>query len=156
MASNLCNTTHAVAFVHKYKVDCEKVISEYKLDVPVENILGLAASESEYGKGRIAGELNNYFSMRAPAPFQTGQESAQGDPRVIVAKFGSFYQGAQSFSRRFGDAVRGKKDPREFAQALMAKGYNTGNAKTGGRDGFVNYLIGIINAVKGRLSCSPG
>ncbi|MDI5829785.1 hypothetical protein MJN51_39885, partial [Salmonella enterica subsp. enterica serovar Kentucky] len=41
--------------------------------VPVENILGLAAAESQYGTGRIAREYNNYFSLQAPASFQSGR-----------------------------------------------------------------------------------
>lgn len=151
MAANLCNNVGAVSFVIKYKNDCQIIADQ--LEVPVENILGLAAQESQYGTGRIARELNNYFSMHAPAPFQTGAEAPLGNSRIKVAKFSSFFQSAQSFSTRYGIAVRGKKDPLVFAQALVSIGFNTGNAANGGRAGFANYLADIIKVVKGRLSC---
>ena len=141
----------AVAFVIKYKNDCQIIADQ--LDVPVENILGLAAQESQYGVGRIAKEFNNYFSMHAPAPFQIGTGVPLGNANIRIAKFSSFLQSAQSFLIRYGNAVRSKKDPLAFAQALVNIGFNTGNAANGGRAGFVNYLVGIIMAVKGRLSC---
>jgi len=78
MASKLCNNTDAVAFVRNFKEDCQRVIDEDKLDIPVENLLGLAAKETGYGgeKSRIARELNNYFSMHSsknsPALFEVG------------------------------------------------------------------------------------
>jgi flagellum-specific peptidoglycan hydrolase FlgJ len=155
VTSRWCNAVDAVAFVYKYKNDCQKVIDEYSLDVPVENILGLAAKESGYGKGRIASELNNYFSMHAPAPFQTGSEAPHGNPNAKVAKFSSFHQSAQSFSKRFRETIRGKKDPLHFAKALVCNRacYNTGDKATGGNPNFIGDLVGVINAVKERLSC---
>lgn len=149
--NNLCNNVVAVSFVVKHKNDCQVIANQ--LDIPVENILGLAAQESQYGTGRIARELNNYFSMHAPAPFQTGAEAPRGNKSIKVAKFSSFLQSAQSFSARYGYAVKGKKTPLAFAQALVAIGFNTGNAASGGRNGFANYLAGIIENVKDRLSC---
>ena len=59
-----CNNTGAVRFVQQYLKECELIAKQ--LDVPVENILGLAAKESFYGQGRIATEYNNYFSMHGP------------------------------------------------------------------------------------------
>jgi hypothetical protein len=151
LAANLCNNVEAVSFVIKYKNDC-KIIAD-QLDVPVENILGLAAQESQYGTGRIAKELNNYFSMHAPAPFQIGAEAPLGNSHIKVAKFSSFSQSAQSFAARYGSAVRGKKDPLVFAQALVSISFNTGKAANGGRASFANYLADIIKAVKGSLPC---
>lgn len=151
MAQNLCNHAIAVSFVHKYEKSCTAVAS--RLGIPVENILGLAAQESEYGQGRIATELNNYFSMHAPAKYQIGAEAPKKNPKIKVAKFATFEQCAESFEYKFGDAVKGKKDPAEFAQALIRAGYNSGDSNTGGRTGFAMYLVGIINAVKVRLSC---
>lgn len=148
---SLCNNVSAVSFVMKYKGDCQPIADQ--LDVPVENTLGLAAQESQYGTGRIARELNNYFSMHAPAPFQVGAEAPLGNSRIKVAKFASFRQCVESFALRYGSAVKGKKDPLAFSQALVAIGFNTGNAANGGRAGFANYLAGIITMVKGRLSC---
>jgi len=146
-----CNNVSAVTFVSKHKAACQPIADQ--LDVPVENILGLAAQESQYGSGRIARELNNYFSLHAPAPLQIGEEAPMGNARIKVAKFASFQQCAQSFANRYGSAVRGKKEPLEFALALVKIGFNTGNAATGGRNGFAHYLADIIATVKGRLAC---
>ena len=151
MANNLCNNASAVSFVHKHKGDCAFIARQ--LAVPLENILGLAAQESQYGTGRIARELNNYFSMHAPAPLQIGAEAPLGNPNLKVAKFSSFFESAQSFSARYGGAVYGKKDPLDFAHALVSASFNTGNSANGGRDGFATYLASIIKAVRERLQC---
>jgi hypothetical protein len=124
-----------------------------QLRVPVENILGLAAEETQYGQGRIAKEHNNYFSMHAPAPLQVGDALVQGSTKVKVAVYLSFLQSGQSFVARFGSAVMGQEDPKAFALALMRAGYNSGDPKTGGRAGFVQYLTDIIGAVKARMAC---
>ncbi len=76
-----CNNVGAVRFVHEHMKVCEIIAKE--LDVPVENILGLAAAESQYGTGRIAREYNNYFSLQAPASF-----SQVGFIQRIVTKLG--------------------------------------------------------------------
>ena len=151
MSAKSCNNLTAVAFIYKFRNDCELIAKQ--LNVPVENILGLAAQESQYGVGRIASECNNYFSMHAPAPLQIGEESAHGNAKVKIAKFASFSQSAQSFAMRYGSAVKGKSDPKEFAQALVCIHFNTGDASTGGRGGFAPYLTGIIQAVKERMLC---
>ncbi len=85
---NSCFSRPAVEFVAKYRVDA-KVIAD-SLDVPLENILGLAAYESSYGSGRIASQNNNYFSMHAPAPFETGEDNAQRS-QVKIAVFNSSF-----------------------------------------------------------------
>jgi hypothetical protein len=151
MPANFCNNVNAVAFINQYRQACAQVATQ--LDVPVENILGLAAQESQYGTGRIAKEYNNYFSMHAPAPFQIGAQSPLGNPKIKVAQFSNFLQCAQSFAARYGSAVKGKKDPLEFAQTLVRIGFNSGNAANGGRAGFANYLAGIIKIVKERMTC---
>jgi len=151
MPTNPCNNTNAVKFVKKYRPDCQPIAD--RLKVPVENILGLAAQESQYGEGRIASEYNNYFSMHAPAPLQTGEAAALKDPKVKVAKFASFAQSAQSFEQRFGAAVKGKADPEDFGEALVSAKFNSGDAATGGRGGFAPYLAGIIKMVKARMAC---
>ncbi|NHZ67026.1 glucosaminidase domain-containing protein [Massilia genomosp. 1] len=151
MAKNLCNDLDAVGFVKAFEKDCVKVAE--RLEVPIENILGLAAQESQYGKGRIAVDLKNYFSMHAPAPLQIGAEHPKDNKKIKVAKFSKFKDCAESFESRFGHAVKGKTDPLAFAQALVAVRFNTGKAEDGGRANFVPYLVSIINAVKGRRSC---
>ena len=151
MTKQLCNNPLAVGFVVKFQNDAKMIAT--RLQVPVENILGLAAQETQYGQGRIATEYNNYFSMHAPAPLQISDAPVKGSATVRVAVYSSFLQSAQSFSARFGPAVQGKSDPIAFALALMHAGYNSGDPKTGGRAGFAKYLVDIIGAVKTRMSC---
>ncbi|MDR3441350.1 glucosaminidase domain-containing protein [Telmatospirillum sp.] len=140
-----------MAFVTKFRVDAEMIAKQ--LHVPTENILGLAAEETQYGQGRIAKEHNNYFSMHAPAPLQAGEAPVQGAINVKVATYLSFLQSGKSFAARFGSAVYDKEDPNAFAQALMRSGYNSGDPRTGGRAGFERYLVDIIGTIKARMSC---
>jgi flagellum-specific peptidoglycan hydrolase FlgJ len=156
-----CNAGNAVAFAVTYKPHCQSVAQ--KLNIPVENILGLAAEESLWGTGRIAHDYNNYFSMHAKSAtdlpkYAIGAAIAGGTAHqkhpVYVAKYKSFNDCAESFSDKYGNAVRDKSDPTEFAKALIGVNYNTGDAKTGGRDDFVEYLIGIIHMTRRRMNCS--
>lgn len=150
-ADAACNALDAVKFVRDHKADSDRLA--LKLGVPTENILGLAAEESQWGRGRIAREYNNYFSLHAPAPLQQKSEPAKGDPKIKVAVFESFEKCGESFALRFGKSVQGKTDPKDFAKALIDCKFNTGDAKTGGRDDFADYLVNIIHMVKLRLAC---
>lgn len=151
MKKNLCNDTDAVAFVNAHRQDATWVAN--LLNVPVENVLGLAAHETGYGTGNIAKKYKNYFSMHAPAPFQIGEEVAQRDHHVKVAVFKNFIEGGQSFVSRFGLYVRGKSDPREFAEGLIKARYNSGKSADGGSDGYVDQIVNIIQVVKVRMEC---
>lgn len=147
----VCNIVYAVRFVQEFRNDSAQLA--FYLNVPIENILGLAAHESQYGQGRIAREDNNYFSMHAPAPFQIGDDSAKGNALVKVAKYSSFLQSGQSFIARYGSAVRGRSDPMEFAQALIRANFNTGNPKNGGAVNYAKKVADAIHMVKLRLEC---
>ena len=151
LESKLCHASQALTFIDKHRDDAEKLARE--VNVPVENILGLAAEESLYGTGRIAKTYNNFFSMHAPAPFQTGEAPALGNNKVKVAIFLSFYQSGQSFLQKFGPKIKSISDPLMFGQALVNAGYNSGDASTGGRPGFARYLADIIWMVKQRMAC---
>lgn len=148
---NACNNQAAVAFVNEHKSDC-MVIADM-LKVPVENILGLAAHESQYGTGRIARSYNNYFSMHAPAPLQSGEIAPLGDPKKRVAIFPSFLISGRSFATRFGPFVTGLSDPDAFAKALVKHHYNPGSNAKGGVDHYDKLLVGVIAKVKERMSC---
>jgi len=150
--SPLCNYKSAVHFVKTIQADCKTLADQ--IDVPVENVVGLAAEESEYGSGRIAKTYNNYFSMHAPAPYQNGAVPSLKNPKLKVATYDTFLKCGQSFVERFGDSVRGIKDPTEFAKALVKVHFNTGDSKTGGRDDFVPYVVQIIGSVKVRMNCN--
>ena len=151
MARNFCNNLSAVEFVYKFQNDASRLAQQ--VNVPTENILGLAAEESQYGAGRIATTINNYFSMHAPAPLQIGEEPAHGNPSVKVAKFNSFYQSGQSFIAIYGSSIRNLSDPAQFGKALVRVNFNPGDAARGGRTGFVEYLAEIIEVVKLRMGC---
>ncbi len=148
--NNACNVVDAVNFVTKHYADAKILANSFK--VPVENILALAAHESRHGTGRIAIDNNNYFSMHAPSPFEVGQDAARGDSRIKVSKYNSFRQSGESFIARFGPAVFGKSDPTEFAQALVHRGYNSGDSAKGGRTGYAKSLVGAIQMVKIRMT----
>ncbi len=146
-----CNNAGAVRFVQEHIRDSEIIAKE--LGVPVENILGLAAAESQYGTGRIAREYNNYFSMHGPASFQSGQVHPKGSAKVWVATYPSFLICGRSFASRFGNAVRGKKDAVDFVKALVKAGFNSGDHKTGGTDNYVKITSDIIIMVGRRIMC---
>ncbi len=150
--ANLCNNANAVAFVNKHRVDCATIATMLK--IPVENILGLAAHESQYGTGRIAREYNNYFSMHAPAPLQTGAVAPLGNAKIKVATYDSFLQCGQSFAQRFGSTLIGKSDPLDFANALIRCGFNSGNSANGGRTGYAQLIVDIVKVVKTRMECT--
>lgn len=147
-----CNNTGAVRFIQEHLKDCELIANELK--VPVENILGVAAKESRYGQGRIATEYNNYFSMHAPAPLQSGKVHPLGSNKVWVATYVSFLACGKSFVIRFGNAVRGKKDPSLFAKALIDAHFNSGKSDNGGHTGYAEELIDMIGMIKRRMECS--
>lgn len=86
---NQCNIQTAVAFVQQHVDDC--AVLAKRLNVPVENILGLEAHESQHGIGRIAVQDNNYFSLHAPAPLQI-----TGDPKT---------GGAANYAKKVADAI---------------------------------------------------
>ena len=148
---NPCNSHLAVSFVAKYVEKAAKVAE--KLDIPTENILGLAAHECEHGKGRFADKGNNFFSMHAPAPHQIGTITAKGDPKVKMAVYANFEMAAQSFVDRFGNGVRGKKDAGEFSRALVTIGFNSGKSSNGGRDGYAKFVEDAIRMVRLIMEC---
>ena len=140
-----------VDFVHEHYSDCKRLADS--VNVPVENIIGLAAKESQYGGGDIAKRDNNYFSLHAPSPLETGRDPAKGDPHTLVSIFNSFYDCGQSFILRYKKAIKDVADPLEFANNLVKAGFNSSNPKNGGSPGYAKELAGIIHSVKMRIPC---
>lgn len=151
VADPLCNNQDAVKFVHGFQSEATDMAKQ--VSVPVEFILGLAAEETQYGTGSIAIECNNYFSLHAPAPGQSGARPAKGDPKVLVAKFDSVHDSGASFIKKYGDSIKGASDANDFAKRLIKARFNSGSGADGGRADFVTYLVGIIRAVKVRMDC---
>lgn len=146
-----CSIQYAVQFVQKHRADSAYLAQ--LIQVPTENILGLAAHESQHGQGRIAVDDNNYFSMHAPAPFQIGDDVAKGNIHLKVVKYSSYLQSGQSFIARYGAAVKGKSEPTDFSQALIAAHFNSGNPKTGGTTDYAKKIVDSIHMVKLRMGC---
>lgn len=149
--SKLCNNQDAVKFVKDFQPEAADIAKT--VNVPVEFILGLVAQETQYGLGDAAKNDNNYYSLHAPAPGQSGARPAKGDPKVMIAQFDTPHDSGLSFLKKYGPVVKNAASPKDFAQQLVKAGFNSGNSDTGGRDGFVDYLVGVINNVKVRMSC---
>ncbi len=107
-------------FVAKYIEQAQRGAKE--LEVPVENILGLSAIESQWGNGRIAKKGNNYFSLHAPAAFQIGTFPALDDETVLLPIFPSYAASMKSFFACCGHLIRRVQDPIEFAKKLQDAG----------------------------------
>jgi hypothetical protein len=108
-------------FLDDHMADAQNGADE--LGIPVENILGLSALESGWGKSRFAAEGQNYFGLHAPSPFQTGTIQATKTKRKVeVATFRSYADSLNSFIARYGSLIRGVSDPKTFARILQNTG----------------------------------
>ncbi|NHZ64893.1 hypothetical protein [Massilia genomosp. 1] len=146
-----CNVDYAVLFVATHLKDA-KIVAD-RLHIPTENLLGLAAHECEHGRNRFAKDGNGFFSMRAPAEFQTGSLTALKDPKVKVATFGSFRMAAESFAKKYGPGVYGIRDAGEFSKKLIQLRFNSGNSRDGGMDGWARKVELAIDMVRVRMQC---
>jgi flagellum-specific peptidoglycan hydrolase FlgJ len=131
-------------FVEAHLADARKIAKE--LHVPVENVLALSALESDWGDHRFAAEGNNFFGIHFPADYATGSMPALGDPKVKVAKFPSYAESGRSFVKRYGNLVRDKADPREFAAALQNSG-KFGVNQDGSK--VPSYVDGVARTIRG-------
>jgi hypothetical protein len=70
-------------FVDAHLADTQKAADQF--GIPVENILGVAALESNWGASRFAAQGNNYFGIHYPASHANGYMQAKevqpGSPR---------------------------------------------------------------------------
>jgi Mannosyl-glycoprotein endo-beta-N-acetylglucosaminidase len=107
-------------FVDAHLADTQKVAD--RLGVPVENILGAAALESNWGASRIAIQGNNFFGINYPAPHAVGPLPAPPGGTTIYSKFPSYADSLKSFVAIAGSLVQGKSDPAAFAAALQNSG----------------------------------
>jgi flagellum-specific peptidoglycan hydrolase FlgJ len=159
MKASYCNNAEAVAFVKKYQGDANKIADAIR--VPVEFVLGLAASESGYGRGPFV-RYNNFFSIHAKGPsnlpkYATGavvaKKTMHDKHPVYMAVFPSFYSSGMSFADKYGKFVSGTPTATVFARRLREHGFNPGNVRLGGSDTFVRDLSDVIDAVKARMGC---
>lgn len=141
-----CADTDAVSFVRSHWSDAAKIASA--IEVPTENVLGIAAEESGYGTSRIALEDDNFFGIhanpKALPPFATRSDSTADGP---VATFDSFYDSGRSFDAKFGGDVHGLSNPIDFTNALILAHFNTENKSFG------TLLPSVIEMVRRRIHC---
>jgi flagellum-specific peptidoglycan hydrolase FlgJ len=132
-------------FVHAHFADAQK--AAHQLGVPIENILGPSALESEWGTHRFATEGNNFFGIHARAPFATGyMVSLEG---VKVATFASYADSLRSFVQMSGPIVQNMRDPADFAAALQNSG-KFGINKTGSK--VATYVGDVARTILGLRS----
>ena len=123
-----------------------------KMGVPVEFILGLATSESSYGKnGRFATDGNNILSLHYPAPLATGYMLA-GDGKTKVATFASTADCIASFAEKYGEKFKGMTEPEEFVTELQNMDAFGVQSNRGMTPSFVENAKADIQAVRVRLA----
>jgi hypothetical protein len=91
------------------------------LGVPVENVLGLAALESQWGYSRFALEGNTLFNLYSGAALKNGSMKALGSNNRL-ATFPDTATSFRSFAIDSKRIVSGVSDPTEFASKLQAAG----------------------------------
>jgi hypothetical protein len=106
-------------FVDAHLADTQTAAAQ--LGVPVENILGLAALESNWGKHRFAAEGNNYFGINYPAPYAIGYIPSN-DGKTKFSRFASYADSIKSFIAISGPVVQGIRNPETFASRLQNSG----------------------------------
>lgn len=137
-------------FVDAHLADAETAAGG--LGVPVENILGLSALESGWGRAPFAAEGNNYFGIHYPAPFATGYMLTL-DGRTRVATFASYADSLRSFVATAGGIIQGKADPEDFAAALQNSGKFGIDPATGGKvPSYVHDTAATIRGLRALVS----
>jgi hypothetical protein len=132
-------------FADNYLAATEKAAQE--LNVPVQNILGLAAYESTWGTSKIAQNTNNFFGLHYSDQFDE-YEPCITDKGAEVSQFDDYAQSLQAFVDRKGDIVRNISDPVAFATALQNDGKFGINTDTGSNVmAYVSTLSSIIRSL---------
>jgi len=132
------------AWVDAHYEDAKAVADKY--GVTPEEILGIAALESDWGNSRFA-KKGNYFGLHAPVQGQTGSVKIENGPGY-AATFNNFRESAEAFMRTKGRLVVGVKDPTEFARILQDKGKFGINIETGKNvPGYVESVAGTIRGL---------
>src|SRR5262249_5317404 len=115
-------------FVDAHLASTEKAAKE--LNVPVENILGVAAFESTYGTSSITQEANNFFGIHYSSTYDDNEPYVNSHG-VKMAQYGSYDESLQAFVDQKGDLIRGVSDPVQFATILQNNGKFGINTDTG-------------------------
>jgi hypothetical protein len=128
------------------------------LGIPVENILGLSALESDWGRSRFAQDGNNYFGVDWPAPGANGwmeaRKASKGGKKARLATFSSVEAGFSSFVTKY-HGLSNLSDPEKFATMLQDK-YKFGIDKDTGEKlkGYVPDVVGTIKKLRSFVHAS--
>jgi hypothetical protein len=122
LAADREDPTHAKKrlFIEAHLADAQKAAAE--LHVPVENILGISALETEWGQYHFAAEGNNYFGLRYPTRRATGFVVSKDFPHPKVATYASYADCLSDFVDKYKKLISGVKDPGEFSRILQEAG----------------------------------
>ena len=141
-------------WILKHRNDAIEVAATLK--TTVQNILVLAAVESDFGRNRFVREGNNFFALSTtrqnPLPGQIGLMIAMGDPNVGMAKFQDFLTCGKAFAQTRGQLIKGETDPARFASTLQNRG-KFGIGPQGALPAYVKQLTGVIHELAIRLNC---
>ncbi len=107
------------AWIDAHYREAKEIADKY--GVTPEEILGIAALESNWGEHPFASKGNNYFGMHAPVHGQSGTMRIGRKPGNM-ATFHNFKESAEAFMKQNGSLVSGVKDPEEFARRLQNSG----------------------------------
>jgi hypothetical protein len=137
-----------------HREDCKEIAATLK--TTAQNILGLAAMESDFGRNRFVTDGNNFFALSTtrqnPLPGQIGLAIAMGDPNTGMAKFPDFLTCARAFAQTKGQLILNVTDPASFASTLQNRG-KFGVGPRGTLPAYVKDLTRIIHELAIRLSC---
>lgn len=133
------------AFVRGHLADATKAAQT--LGIPVENLLGLAALESAWGRSRFAKEGNNLFNIYFPAPLSTQPLPAIKNKKARVAKFGSFSECFDCFAIKYKSIITNKKDPVEFASILQDRAKFGIDPDNGAK--IKEFVPGVVRTIRG-------
>jgi hypothetical protein len=141
-------------WILKHREDANEVAATLK--TTVQNILGLAAVESDFGRNRFVTDGNNFFALTAtkenPLPGQIGLAIAMGDPNVGIAKFQNFLACGRAFAQTKGQLIVNETDPARFASILQNRG-RFGIGPRGPLTAYVKELTRVIHELAIRLNC---
>jgi hypothetical protein len=153
LAADREDPTHARKrlFVEAHLADAQKAAAE--LHVPVENILGMSALESEWGKGPFAANgRNNYFGTHYPTPRANGFVPSAKPPHPRISTYDSYAASVGEFVDRYKKYVDGVKDPEAFARILQRVGKFGVDTETGApRPGYAKSVAATARSLRRML-----
>jgi hypothetical protein len=142
-------------WIMKYRHDTVDVAAD--LRTTIQNILGLAAFESDFGRSRFATHGNNLFGLSTskdkPLPGQIGIMLNQANPDQGMSMFPDYLTSANAFAQTKGQLIKGETEPAKFASILQNRGqfglvFNRPLAT------YVEDLTKVIHEIAIRLHCS--